>query len=114
MPYLYALYVCLYVFLLYVRLICMPSADRAQRMHVTQQIRHTERERARARERERKRERMLESESRLVSHGQSRPCPWGSLSRETVLERECFLIIDDLIATFDLCAAGTLAFRVAC
>ena len=29
-------------------------------------------------------------------------------------QRECFLIIDDLIATFDLCAAGTLAFRVAC
>ena len=29
-------------------------------------------------------------------------------------QRECLLIIDDLIATFDLCAAGTLAFRVAC
>ena len=33
------------------------------------------REREREREKERERERMLESESRLVSHGQSRPCP---------------------------------------
>ena len=35
-------------------------------------------------------------------------------AKEHKRQRECFLIIDDLIATFDLCAAGTLAFRVAC